>query len=239
MISSIDSDEIRHFKKFASTWWDEEGPYKSLHELNPVRLQYIRDHLPQDIAPLKILDVGCGGGLLCEPLARLGGHVTGLDATEENIQAAQEHAQARGLVDSPYSLQYEAGRLEDKVNEWKTRFDVVLALEILEHVSEVPFFLEQCAKVVKKDGLIFVSTLNRTVKSYLLGIAAAEYVLGWVPKGTHSWKKFIRPSELSAFADTAGLELLDIQGISYDILSSSWKLSKDVSVNYIGILRKK
>ncbi len=239
MISSVDSKEIHHFKKFASTWWEEDGPYKSLHELNPIRLQYIRDHLPQDISTLKVLDVGCGGGLLCEPLARLGACVAGLDATEENIQAAQEHARTMGLLEAPYSLQYVTGLLEDKGVEWKAHFDVVLALEILEHVSDVSFFLEQCSKVVKKGGLVFVSTLNRTVKSYLLGIAAAEYILGWVPKGTHSWKKFICPSELAAFADSAGLEMRDIQGISYDVLSSSWKLSKDISVNYIGILKKK
>lgn len=237
MISSADSKEISHFKEFASDWWDEAGPYKILHELNPVRLSYIRHNLPPSFSSLKILDVGCGGGLLCEPMARLGATVTGLDATHENILAAKDHADKMSFSES--ILSYETGTLEKKSDQWHQTFDVLFILEILEHVTNIAFFLEHCAKVTKKGGTIFVSTLNRTFLSYFLGILTAEYILGWVPKKTHSWRKFIRPSELAAHAESVGLSLEDIQGLSYHIPSSTWALSKKVDVNYIGILRKK
>lgn len=242
MITSINPKEIEHFSKDAGQWWDENGPFSPLHRLNPVRLAYlcgqIRQHYglaENDLKPfgrLKILDIGCGGGLVCEPLARLGAKVTGIDADEKAIAVAKEHAAQSGL-----DIDYRATTSEDLLSADKkknrTAFDVVLALEIIEHVNDVDSFVKSCVNLCKKDGLVIFSTLNRTPHSFAMGIVAAEYILRWVPRGTHQWKKFVRPSELARAIRRAGAKETDIKGIFYNALDSEFKLSDDVSVNYM------
>ncbi len=234
-MSSIDTQEIENFSKDAADWWDENGPFKPLHALNPVRLSYIKaqicEHYERDTQSLKpfeklsILDVGCGGGLVCEPLARLGAKVTGADADSVTIETAREHAKASGL-----KVDYQNKPAE----EIKKQFDVVLALEIIEHVADPSAFVESISTLVKPGGLVIFSTLNRNPKSFLLGIVAAEYILRWVPQGTHSWKKFVRPSELSRMARAAELTPHDVTGLIFNPSSNEFALSKrDLDVNYL------
>lgn len=242
-MSSIDPDEIAEFSRHAADWWNPNGALKPLHKLNPARLEYIRDRVCEqfDRHPggrdtfkgLSILDVGCGGGLLCEPLARLGAVVTGLDASAAAIDAARDHAKQSNL-----KITYRAGSAEDLARDVSAgnapAYDVVTALEILEHVSDVGSLLRSVAGLVKPGGLVVLSTLNRTVKSYLLGVIAAEYVLKWVPRGTHKWRKFIRPSELAAQLNEVGLQVSDITGMVYDPLNDQFHLrSGTVGVNYL------
>ena len=240
-MSSIDAQEIENFSKDAGQWWDENGPFKPLHKLNPVRLSYIKAQICKafernidDLKALKglnILDVGCGGGLVCEPLARLGGNVTGADADAQAIEVAQGHAKASGL-----QIDY----LNKPAEEIDQQFDVVLALEIIEHVADPQSFVESVAKLVKPGGLVIFSTLNRNPKSFLLGIVAAEYILRWVPQGTHSWKKFVRPSELAKLGRAAGIEPQDITGLIFDPLKNEFRLSKsDLDVNYLLAFRSR
>lgn len=235
MSSSVKQREIEKFAKDAPRWWDESGPFAPLHRLNPARLSYIRSQIDahfglngKSLKPfknLKILDIGCGGGLVCEPLARLGATVTGIDADQIAIGVAKEHAGQSGL-----KINYETKTAE---NLKKNVFDVVLALEIIEHVENPAAFVKTCAGLVKPGGLVIFSTLNRTAKSYALGIVAAEYILNWVPRGTHEWKKFIRPSELSRHVRAAGLNPKNISGLVYSPLDSDFKISKtDTGVNY-------
>lgn len=232
LAQSVDSKEIGHFSKDAARWWDEAGPFAPLHKLNPARLAYIKERICaaygrdvkgfDSLKGLKILDIGCGGGLVCEPLARLGGDVIGIDADEQAIDVAREHA-------GDLKIDYRAGAAED-VTE---KFDVVLALEIIEHVNAPAEFVKTCAKLVKPDGIIIFSTLNRTAKSFALGIMAAEYILRWVPRGTHNWKKFVRPSELANALRKAGLTPQDVRGLVYNPLKSDFSLSQhDIDVNY-------
>ena len=234
-MSSIDAQEIENFSKDAGQWWDENGPFKPLHRLNPVRLSYIKAQIckvfERDVDDLKalkgldILDVGCGGGLVCEPLARLGGNVTGADADAAAIDVAQDHAKASGL-----KIEY----LNKPAEEIDQQFDVVLALEIIEHVADPQEFVESVAKLAKPGGLVIFSTLNRNPKSFLLGIVAAEYILRWVPQGTHNWNKFVRPSELAKMGRQTGLEAQDITGLIFDPLKNEFRLSKnDLDVNYL------
>ncbi len=280
MSSTIDQKEIAHFAKDAANWWDEDGPFAPLHRLNPARLSYLKDqicgHYGLDAKPLtpfkdlSILDIGCGGGLVCEPMARLGANVTGADADAVAIKAAQAHAVQSGLdityfngpaeslipssqstSSSPLSpsSRRRPGSLKDNTKVQKIPdqvrddgggnhndgglFDVVLALEILEHVSDPAIFVQNCANLVKPGGLVIFSTLNRNPKSYLLGIIAAEYLLRWVPQGTHEWKKFIKPSELARFCRAAALKPHDITGLMFHPLEQNFKLSKsDLDVNY-------
>ncbi len=232
MQSTIDAQEIKHFAKDSEYWWDENGPFKPLHRLNPVRIEYIKrqichhfDRGFNDINALKdlsIIDIGCGGGLVCEPLSRLGGIVTGIDADANAIEVAKDH--------SDLKIEY----ICDDASNLEKKFDVVLALEIIEHVSDIPTFIETCANRLKPNGILIMSTLNRTAKSYALGIVAAEYILGWVPKGTHSWKKFVKPSEISQQARTQKLTPKDITGLIFNPVKNEFTLSKtDLDVNYL------
>lgn len=234
MTNSVDQTEIQQFSKDSSTWWDEKGAFAPLHRLNPVRLTYIKDqictHYNRDIQGLDalkgldILDIGCGGGLVCEPLARLGGNVSGADADAQAIDVAKAHAAENGL-----EITYENKPAEDI----QKKFDVVLALEIIEHVTDPAEFVKSVSGLVKPGGIVIFSTLNRNPKSFLLGIVAAEYILRWVPKGTHAWKKFIKPSELSRFSRQSGLKPHNITGLIYNPARDVFSLSKtDIDVNY-------
>ena len=236
--ASVDKEEIARFSSHASDWWNPEGALRPLHKLNRARLEYIRDRICDhfdrqsgQITPLKglsVLDIGCGGGLLCEPMARLGATVVGLDASEEAIRVARAHS-----AQSELKLSYRAGSAEDFARG-KQRFDVITALEILEHVADIDSLLQSAARLLKPNGLIILSTLNRTPKSFLLGVVAAEYILKWVPRGTHEWRKFIRPSELAAHLKKADLSVCDLTGLIYDPLNDRFHLEKGrVGVNYL------
>lgn len=241
MNPSIDASEIHRFGKISSQWWDEEGSFKPLHQLNPTRIQYIRDcvgaHFHRDAAKdnpleeLSVLDIGCGGGLVAEPLTRLGTTVTGIDASAEAIEVASAHA---ALMDLP--ITYACMPPEEMVAQGRT-FDVVLALEIVEHVTDVPGFLATCAKLVAPGGALILSTLNRTWKSYAFAIVGAEYIMRWLPKGTHDWNRFLSPAELAAHLRPLGLAFADLRGMSYCPLTGQWRLSKDLDVNYLGYVR--
>jgi 2-polyprenyl-6-hydroxyphenyl methylase/3-demethylubiquinone-9 3-methyltransferase len=236
--ASISDAEIAQFSRHAGDWWNPEGAFRPLHRLNPVRIEYVRDsacahferdpHTPRALKGLKILDVGCGGGLLAEPLARLGGAVTGLDASSEAIEVAHAHAEAGGLT-----VDYRLGSVEELAKK-KTRYDLITALEIVEHVADLDSFIASLAGLLRPGGLLVMSTLNRTPKSFLLGIVAAEYVLGWVPRGTHEWKKFLRPSELVARLAGEGLQTTDLTGLIFNPLRNEFELrSDDLDVNYM------
>ncbi len=237
---NIDPDEVAKFSALADEWWNSEGSYKPLHRINPARLGYIRDrlvrHFDRDVSGrrpldrLTMLDIGCGGGLVCEPLSRLGGQMTGIDASERNIGTARSHAARMGLA-----IEYQHMTAEFLV-EREAKFDVVMSLEVIEHVPDINRFLKTCADLVNPGGALILSTLNRTPKSFLFGIVGAEYVLGWVPRGTHQWKRFVRPSEISAGLRCSNLRITDISGLSYDLKSSEWGIGKDISVNYMAFV---
>ena len=234
---NLDPDEVARFSALADEWWDPDGSFKPLHRLNPARLGFIRDQLTirfgGDIASrrpfdgLAMLDIGCGGGLVCEPMSRLGGRMTGIDASERNIGTARSHAERMGL-----DIEYQHVTAETLV-EQGAQYDAVLSLEVIEHVPNIGRFLATCGELVKPGGALILSTLNRTPKSFLLGIIGAEYVLGWVPRGTHQWKRFVRPSKLSAGLRSANIRVTDIVGLTYDLKSGEWGIGKDISVNYM------
>jgi 2-polyprenyl-6-hydroxyphenyl methylase/3-demethylubiquinone-9 3-methyltransferase len=234
---AVDADEIERFDALAEEWWDENGPMAPLHKLNPVRLGYIRDHLcdhigrsPEGRTPLlglRILDIGCGGGLLSEPLARLGAEVTGIDLAPSHIDGARRHAEEAGL-DIDYRV-----ISSDELKDDGALFDIVCAMEVVEHVPDQRAFLRTAASLVKPGGGLVMSTLNRTARSFALGIVAAEYVLGWLPKGTHRWSRFLRPSEAARGLREGGVEVVDLTGVSYDPLRDRFRLTSDVSVNYM------
>lgn len=235
-LNTLDPEEIARFSKISSTWWDENGPFKPLHHLNPTRLEYITLQIAQCyskntvISPnfqgLSIIDIGCGGGLVCEPLTRLGASVTGIDGSDKTIEVASAHAKLMGL-----DIDYHCTSAET-IAETGQKFDVVLALEVVEHVADVPGFIKTCYDLTKPGGLVIFSTLNRTMKSYAIAIIGAEYVMRWLPKGTHEWKKFITPGELGRQLQDTGLTLTDIKGMSFNPLTWSWHLGQDLDVNY-------
>lgn len=242
-MNTVNAKEIQNFSKDSAHWWDVNGPFKPLHRLNPVRLSYIKTQIcktfDRDTMSLKpydgldILDVGCGGGLVCEPMARLGATVTGIDADENAIHIATKHAQEQDL-----NIVYKATSSDVLMNEEK-KYDVVLALEIIEHVDGREAFIESISRLCKPDGLIIVSTLNRTAKSYALGIVAAEYILGWVPQGTHDWKKFVKPSELNRLLKDQSITPYDMSGLAFNPLKNEFYLApKDLDVNYFMSGRK-
>ena len=237
MASGVDPAELERFAALAERWWDETGPLAPLHKLNPVRIAYVRDricaHLGREplaekpLAGLSALDVGCGGGLLCEPLARLGAAVTGIDLAPASIEAAARHARAGGLA-----IDYRVAPVEQLLAEAR-RFDLVCAMEVVEHVADQTTFLYECAALVRPGGGLVLATLNRTFRAFALGIVAAEYVLGWLPRGTHDWQRFMRPSEAARALRRAGLHTLDLTGVVYDPLRDRFRQSRDPAVNYM------
>ncbi len=239
---SIDPDEVAKFSALAAQWWDPQGKFAPLHKFNPVRLSFIRQeaarHFGRDARSLRpfegltLLDIGCGGGLLSEPMARLGFGVTGADASEKNIGTARTHAAQSGL-----SIAYRAITAEALAAE-EMAFDVVLNMEVVEHVADVEAYLTACARLVKPGGLTIVATLNKTLKSLALAKFAAEYVLGWMPRGTHDWNRFIPPAQLQQSLEQAGLTILKTQGVFFDVLTWDWRLSADLDVNYMVVAAK-
>jgi 2-polyprenyl-6-hydroxyphenyl methylase/3-demethylubiquinone-9 3-methyltransferase len=232
MSSTIDPKEIEKFSRIADEWWDESGKFKPLHKFNPIRISFIRREIEKffDInSDLKILDIGCGGGLIAEPFANLGADITAIDASEKNIAVAKIHAEKSGL-----KINYKTAAAEE-IDE---KFDVVFALEIIEHVADVESFIRNCSRLVKPNGLLFVATMNRTLKSLAFAKFAAEYVLRWLPIGTHDWKKFLKPSEINNHANSCELELKNLRGFHYNIFADEWRESDNLDVNYIATFLK-
>lgn len=236
-LSTALPEELAKFEAMADSWWDPEGKFKPLHQFNPERLRFIlrsaAEHFGRDLTAerpfegLRLLDVGCGGGLLCEPLARMGFAVTGLDAAEKNIAIASLHAERMGLT-----IDYRCDLVE-KLAERGEQFDVVLTMEVVEHVDQVDLFLAACSHIVTPGGLLFGATMNRTLKSLAMAKIGAEYVLRWLPRGTHDWRKFMKPSEFAASLRDSGLIVDQLVGMSFNPFGSSWSLSDDLSVNYL------
>ena len=233
--NTINKKEIEKFSKIAEEWWDPTGKFKPLHKFNPIRISYIKENIintfniqkdDKSLEGIKILDIGCGGGLLSEPMARMGADVSGIDASEKNINVAKLHAEKNKL-----KIKYSCSSPENFKTDDK--FDVILNMEIIEHVEDVDFFLKSCSKLLKKNGIMFVATLNKTLKSYLFAIIGAEYILRWLPIGTHEWEKFIKPEELINLTKKCNLTLNDLRGVKFNPFSNEWKLSTDKSVNYI------
>ncbi|UFI03834.1 bifunctional 2-polyprenyl-6-hydroxyphenol methylase/3-demethylubiquinol 3-O-methyltransferase UbiG [Roseibium aggregatum] len=235
--STIDSEEVARFSAMAEEWWDPTGKFKPLHKFSPVRLGYIKEHVCRHfgrdpkttdaLKGLRCLDIGCGGGLLSEPMARLGADMVGADPSETNIEIARLHMKTSGL-----EIDYRAETAEALAAAGET-FDVVFNMEVVEHVADVPLFLEATAQMVRPGGLMFVATINRTLKAYALAIVGAEYVLRWLPKGTHSYEKLVRPSEIEGPLQTAGLTMIDRCGVTYNPLTDTWARSRDMDVNYM------
>ena len=238
---SVDPAEIAKFEAMADAWWDPTGKFKPLHRLNPVRIRFIRDRLaaslgrdpeePEPLRGLSILDIGCGGGLLAEPLSRLGAEVTGIDAAERNIAIARRHAEAVGA-----GVTYLPCSAED-LAEQGAKFDAVLAMEIVEHVADLDAFFQAASGMLKPGGTMFVATLNRTVKSFAFAIVGAEYVLRWLPRGTHDWRRFMRPSELARRLRAHGLEMKELAGVAYSPIGDTFSISRDCGVNYMSVAR--
>jgi 2-polyprenyl-6-hydroxyphenyl methylase/3-demethylubiquinone-9 3-methyltransferase len=235
--STVDPAEVARFDRLAREWWDPKGPMRALHRLNPVRLRYIRDQAYQrfgrdegaarPLEGLSALDVGCGAGLLSEPLARLGATVTGLDPAPTNVAVARRHTARAGL-----SIDYRKEEVEGVVERGE-RFDIVLAMEVVEHVADMPAFVAACCRAVKPGGLLVMATINRTLRAYALAIVGAEYVLGWLPRGTHQWEKFVTPDELADAIEDGGLEVADRRGVVYNPFADQWTLARDTAVNYM------
>jgi 2-polyprenyl-6-hydroxyphenyl methylase/3-demethylubiquinone-9 3-methyltransferase len=235
--STIDEAEVARFSALAAEWWDPRGKMAPLHKFNPVRIGYVRDQAAarfdrdpkrlDSMKGLRILDIGCGGGILCEPLARLGATMTGVDPSGTNIEAAKAHAGQSGL-----SIDYRCSTAE-QLAEQGEQFDLVLAMEVVEHVTDVPLFVASCASLVKPGGLMIAATLNRTLKSFALAIVGAEYILRWLPVGTHRWDKFVTPNELEIAMEQSGLRVIHEQGVIYNLIADRWQLSSDTDVNYM------
>jgi 2-polyprenyl-6-hydroxyphenyl methylase/3-demethylubiquinone-9 3-methyltransferase len=238
----LDPAEVEKFSALAAEWWDPRGKFAVLHKFNPVRLGYIREQVTarfrrdpfaaRPLEGLKLLDIGCGGGLLCEPMARLGADVTGIDPSDRNIATARVHAGELELV-----VDYRTTLAEELLAAGQ-RYDVVLAMEVIEHVPEPAAFVATCAGLLKPNGLLFIATLNRTLKSFGLAIIGAEYVLGWLPKGTHQWERFIKPQELEGWLVDQGLSVRDRTGVVYNPIAGEWRKARDMAVNYMLVAQK-
>ena len=236
MTTTINREEIQKFSDLADEWWDVNGKFKPLHMFNPIRIEYITEKIKQEfnlinrnndfLKDLKILDIGCGGGLISEPLARLGGEVTGIDASEKNIKVAKLHSKKNNL-----NINY-LNKSPEQLND-SEKFDIVLNLEIVEHVENVDLYIKSCSNLLKKNGIMFTATLNRTIVSYIKAIVGAEYILRWLPIGTHDWNKFIKPEELEKILSSANFSTIDVKGLEFNPLFSKWKKSDNLSVNYI------
>ena len=240
-MTTVNQEEIQKFSKLADQWWDANGKFKPLHTFNPIRIKYIIDKCSSHfklnkqenkiLSKLKILDIGCGGGLVCEPLTRLGAQVTGIDASYKNIEVAKIHAKKSNL-----KIKYlNASPEKNKINE---KFDVILNLEVVEHVDNLDLFLKSSSELLKKNGIMFIATINRTFESYIKAIIGAEYVLRWLPIGTHDWQKFLKPEEIEKKFKQLNLDRTDLNGLKFNILSNNWSLSSDCSVNYIIVAKK-
>ena len=234
--NTINKEEIEKFSKIAEEWWDPKGKFKPLHKFNPIRISYIKDNVvntfnlrrnKQPLKNVKILDIGCGGGLLSEPMKRLGAEVVGIDASQKNITVAKLHAKKNNL-----KIKYFCASPENF--KTKTKFDVILNMEIIEHVDDVEFFLKKCSNLLRKNGIMFVATLNKTLKSYLFAIIGAEYVLNWLPIGTHDWEKFVKPNDLTNMLIKNRLKLDSLDGMKFNLIKDRWSISNDKSINYIG-----
>ena len=235
-MTSVNKKEIDKFSKMANEWWDPEGKFKPLHKFNPTRIKYIKENiinnfkLKNKLRPLSginILDIGCGGGLLSEPMSRMGANVTGIDASDKNIKIAKLHSKKNKLKINYLCSSPEKLKITKK-------FDVILNMEIVEHVEDIDFFLKSCSKLLKKNGLMFVATINKTLKSYIFAIVGAEYVLRWLPIGTHEWEKFVKPEDLKKILMKYDLSLNKLEGMNFNIIKDEWSISRDLSVNYIG-----
>jgi len=236
MTTTINKEEIQKFSKLADEWWDVNGKFKPLHMFNPIRIEYITDKIKQHfkinagnlnyLKGLNILDIGCGGGLISEPMARLGGRVTGIDASEKNIKVAKIHAKKNEL-----KINYLNKSPEELEN--KDKFDIILNLEIVEHVENVGLYIESCYNLLKKDGIMFTATLNRSFMSYLKAIIGAEYIMRWLPIGTHDWNKFLKPEELEKQLQDKKFSMVEIKGLEFNPLLNKWRKSNNLSVNYI------
>ena len=240
-MTTVNQEEIQKFSKLADQWWDANGKFKPLHTFNPIRIKYIIDKCSshfklnkqenKTLSKLKILDIGCGGGLVCEPLTRLGAQVTGIDASYKNIEVAKIHAKKSDL-----KIKYlNASPEKNKINE---KFDVILNLEVVEHVDNLDLFLKSSSELLKKNGIMFIATINRTFESYIKAIIGAEYVLRWLPIGTHDWQKFLKPEEIEKKFKQLNLDKTDLNGLKFNIFSNNWSLSSDCSVNYIIVAKK-
>jgi len=234
-MNSINKKEIEKFSKIAEEWWNPEGKFKPLHNFNPIRIKYIKDNIIKDFnikysdkpfKNIKILDIGCGGGLLSEPMCRLGANVVGIDASAKNIEVAKFHAKKNKL-----KIDYKVASPEKLKN--KIKFDVILNMEIVEHVDDINFFIKESSKLLRKNGIMFIATLNKTLKSYAFAIIGAEYILKWLPVGTHDWEKFVKPTDLINVSKKNNLILKKLDGMKFNILDNSWKISSDTSINYI------
>ena len=234
-MNSVNKKEIEKFSKIAAEWWDPSGKFKPLHKFNPIRIKYIKENIisnfklkakKKPLDKINILDIGCGGGLLSEPMTRLGASVTGIDASNKNIKIARLHAKKnklkiRYLCTSPEKLKI------------KKKFDVILNMEIIEHVEDINFFINSCSKLLKKNGLMFIATLNKTLKSYVFAIIGAEYILRWLPIGTHDWEKFVKPDDLKKILGKNNLKLEKLDGMNFNLIKDEWSVSSDTSINYI------
>ena len=234
-MSSVNKKEIEKFSKMAAEWWDPSGKFKPLHKFNPIRIKYIKENIinsfklkskQKPLDKINILDIGCGGGLLSEPMTRLGANVTGIDASNKNISIAKLHAKKNNLKINYLCSSPEKLKIQKK-------FDVILNMEIIEHVEDINFFINSCSKLLKKNGLMFVATLNKTLKSYMFAIIGAEYVLRWLPIGTHDWEKFVKPEDLKKILSKNNLKLEKLDGMNFNMMKDEWNVSSDTSINYI------
>ena len=239
-MENFDQLELEKFTKLADQWWDPNGKFKPLHNFNPIRIEYIKNSIikhfkikssTKSLRKINILDIGCGGGLLSEPMCRLGANVVGIDASDKNIEVAKFHAKKNNLKINYICSSPEKLRMGKK-------FDVILNMEIIEHVDDIDFFIKKSSQLLKKNGLMFVATLNKTLKSYFFAIIGAEYILRWLPIGTHDWEKFVKPKDLIEISKKNNLKIEELDGLKFDLLKNKWNISKDKSVNYIAKFKK-